>query len=110
MDASAAAYLCIIPYLLFFTEDLLNRINLSPIITVYSIIIIILLSFLAVVDLETYSAWGFRLDATPLQYINNPAEMAASAGASPILLLIFIFTISSIVFAWLYLAYFKRYF
>ena len=37
-----------------------------------------LICFLAVVDFELYKYWGFRLDATPLLYVNTPKEMLAS--------------------------------
>jgi phosphoglycerol transferase MdoB-like AlkP superfamily enzyme len=47
--------------------------------------------------LELYRAWGFRIDATPLMYLSSPDEMMASAGASPIGLLIFIWVVISII-------------
>ena len=74
----------------------------KKIINVYTITLIVLLSFLTVADLGLYHAWGFRLDATPLQYFNSPNEMRASIGSSPIVSLIAIFVLLSIVFIWLY--------
>ncbi len=74
---------------------------------IYTYTLIILLSFLTIADLELYKAWGFRLDATPLQYFTHPKEMAASVGASPIFLLLCIFIVLSVLFIWLYRRYFR---
>ncbi len=41
-------------------------------------------------DLELFSAWGFRLDATVLRYINSPTEAWVSTLSSPIFLLLFL--------------------
>ncbi|MEP6615991.1 MAG: LTA synthase family protein [Ginsengibacter sp.] len=102
MDASAAAYVCIIPFLLFFAEALF-AVNLRKLIGWYTIVVIAVLSFITVVDLELYHAWGFRLDATPLQYVSNPSEMAASVSSSPILLLVAIFIVLALGFCLVYI-------
>ena len=88
LDASAAAYVCLIPFLLFVVGSLLPRLHLQRLITGYSAIIGIVLAVLVTADLELYRAWGFRLDDTPLQYLNSPQEMAASAGSAPVGLLL----------------------
>ena len=62
----------------------------------------VVVSAFTVADLELYRAWGFRLDATPLQYIDSPAEMAASAGSAPVLLLGGIFGLLLVLGWWLY--------
>lgn len=108
MDFSAAAYICIIPFILFLLEDLLTGVRFTRLILGYTIFAIIVLSFLTVADLELYHAWGFRMDATPLQYINTPSEMIASASSSPVVLLIAIFIILSFVFSRIYTRYFKK--
>ena len=63
---------------------------------------VVLISFLITADLELYSAWGYRMDATPLQYLKSPKEMGASVSSSPLLLLLIIFIILSLFFTWLY--------
>ena len=60
-------------------------------------------------DLELYSAWGFRMDATPLQYFKNPKEMGASVSSSPVLLLLTIFLVLAFSFIFLYIKVFDRY-
>src|SRR5690606_31600264 len=56
----------------------------------YTFALLGIISVLLAADLELYAHWGFRLDATPLQYLNTPAEMAASTGSAPLLLLTFV--------------------
>ena len=88
LDASAAAYVCLIPFLLFVIGSLWPRLHLLRLITGYSAIIGIVLTVLVTADLELYRVWGFRLDDTPFQYLNSPQEMAASAGSAPLGLLL----------------------
>lgn len=83
-----AGYVCIFPFLLFFTKSIVPTCSVYKILKIYSLIILILFSIVTVADLGLYSAWGFRMDATPLQYLKNPKEMGASAASSPIFLLI----------------------
>ncbi|RYF81845.1 MAG: sulfatase, partial [Chitinophagaceae bacterium] len=52
---------------------------------------VVIIAFMHAADLELYTVWGFRLDATPLQYISSPAEAAASIASAPVLLLSLIF-------------------
>ncbi len=88
LDASAAAYLCILPFALFVVSSLLPRLPTRGLISVYTAAVGFLVAFMITADLELYRTWGFRLDDTPLQYLNSPQEMAASAGSAPIGLLL----------------------
>ena len=71
MDVSFTSYICIFPFLLFFIRSAWIKINIKKIIRIYTFCIVVLLSFLATADLELYSAWGYRMDATPLQYFKS---------------------------------------
>lgn len=84
LDASATAYVCVVPFVLFVLGSLWRRMPLGGLLWVYSVIVGLILAFLMTADLELYRAWGFRLDDTPLQYLNSPTEIAASAGSAPI--------------------------
>ena len=88
LDASAAAYVCIVPFVLFIAGSLLPRLPLQKMLSGYSLVIGLALALLITADLELYRAWGFRLDDTPLQYLSSPKEMAASAGSAPLGLLL----------------------
>ncbi|UYZ59982.1 LTA synthase family protein [Hymenobacter latericus] len=87
LDGSAAAYLCIAPFMLLAVAGWFPQLRVGRIIGIYTGIVGAVVALLTVADLELYRAWGFRLDNTPLQYLNSPGEMAASAGSSPLLLL-----------------------
>jgi len=87
LDASATAYVSVLPFLLFVVGGVLPQLPVPRLVAGYSAAVGLVLSFLVIVDLELYHTWGFRLDDTPLQYLNSPTEMAASAGSAPVLLL-----------------------
>jgi hypothetical protein len=42
------------------------------------------ITLLTVTDLELFKAWGFRIDATSLHYLETPVEAFASMGAAPV--------------------------
>ena len=88
LDASAAAYICVLPFALFIAGSLFPRLPLRSLLLTYTVAIGLVLTFLITADLELYRTWGFRLDDTPLQYLNSPQEMAASAGSAPLGLLL----------------------
>lgn len=106
MDASFAAYICILPFILYFLKSILPQFRVRKVIRVYSILLIIILSFLTVADLELYTAWGFRMDTTPLQYFKSPQEMAGTVSSAPLLILSIIFIFLSFLFIYL-LKYFN---
>ncbi|GEO06650.1 sulfatase [Adhaeribacter aerolatus] len=91
MDASFAAYLSVIPFFLFLLKAIFPSLPIFNFLKYYTWLFIGVLALLTAIDLELYNAWGFRLDATPLQYLATPNEMAASAGNAPVLLLVLIF-------------------
>ncbi len=66
---------------------------------------ILFLAFLATADLELYSAWGFRMDVTPLQYLKSPKEMGGTVSSAPLLLLLLIYVALSFFFVWFYKKY-----
>ncbi|WP_019947208.1 LTA synthase family protein [Hymenobacter aerophilus] len=80
LDASATAYLCLLPFLLFVVGSLAGkRFGLGRGLRGLTMVLVALVALLTVADLALYGPWGFRLDATPLQYLRTPGEAAASA-------------------------------
>lgn len=102
MDASFAAYICIVPFLLLFIKSLVPQFRVRNIIRIYTIILIVILSFLTIADLELYTAWGFRMDATPLQYFKSPEEMAGTVSSAPVFILLLIFGLLCFLFIYGY--------
>ena len=78
LDISATGYVLLIPVLimipgLFFNGDWFGRL-----VKWYTYIIIIISSIIVVTDTLLYQYWGFRMDYTPLLYLNTPKDAAAS--------------------------------
>ena len=88
LDASATAYVCLLPFLWLVLGSLWPRLPVRGLLHGYSAAVGLLLAGLLTADLELYRAWGFRLDDTPLQYLSSPQEVAASAGSAPLGLLL----------------------
>lgn len=103
LDLSFSAYIAALPFLLISLSVFIPLPPIRLILKVYTVFVVLLMSLLAVIDLELYKAWGFRLDTTPLTYINTPQEMAASAGASPLFLLLCLFLVCVTLFSTVYL-------
>ena len=106
MDASFTGYICILPFLLFLIKSIAPRFQIQKIIRIYTYTLVVILSFLIISDLELYNAWGFRMDATPLQYFKTPEEMGATISTAPVFLLAVIFVLIIGIFIFLYKKYF----
>jgi phosphoglycerol transferase MdoB-like AlkP superfamily enzyme len=105
MDMSFTAYTLALPYLLIAVDTFVGLGNgrwLRPTLLVYNTALVFLYSFICTADLELYQAWGFRIDTSPLNYLNTPKEMFASVGSSPIWLLITLNIITNIFFSEFY--------
>ncbi|MBF8962491.1 sulfatase-like hydrolase/transferase [Pontibacter sp. FD36] len=102
LDLSFSSYVSAIPFLAILATALFPGLQVRRFIRYYTYTILVLLSVLMAVDLELYTYWGFRLDSTPMLYLNTPGEMAASAAAAPIILLSIIALATSLFFALLF--------
>ncbi|MCC9138250.1 LTA synthase family protein [Pontibacter silvestris] len=106
LDLSFAAYLSLLPFVASVVSALWKGFNANAFVRYYTNFFVVFIAVLLSVDLELYSFWGFRLDATPIQYLNTPGEMLASAAAAPIMLLLCISIAMSVAFILLYHRYF----
>ncbi len=87
MDLAMASYILVFPFLLSLCfEDLSNR-YFRKLTFYYSIFTATILSLISVSDMEIFSIWGFRIDASALHYLCSPKEAFASSCSSPILML-----------------------
>jgi len=57
---------------------------------------------LVIADVESFKAWGTRIDSTPLKYLSSPKEVWASISHLPIVLILLGFVIVYILFFWLF--------
>jgi phosphoglycerol transferase MdoB-like AlkP superfamily enzyme len=79
LDLSTALYFLIVPFLVTMVSVWWNnRTILKRILYTYYIIIAIAFALAFVADASLYPFWGFKLDASCLQYLSTPNEAAAS--------------------------------
>lgn len=102
MDLSAAGYLTVLPAIFLAITAWLPVMPVRRVLAVYSWVMIALVSLLTVVDLGLFDAWGFRLDATPLQFLGTPHEMLISAESAPIVPLLLLLAIFAAFAVWLF--------
>lgn len=102
MDISFTAYICIFPFFLLFIQSLVSEIKIKKLTRIYTISVITVLSFITTADLQLYTAWGYRMDATPLQYLKSPEEMGGTISSAPLFSLLIIFALLAAFFIWLY--------
>ncbi|WP_439882974.1 LTA synthase family protein [Pontibacter sp. MBLB2868] len=103
LDLSFSAYICAFPFILALISAIWSRLPVIGAIRIYTFLLLVLISILLSADLELYTFWGFRLDTTPLQYLNTPGEMVATAATAPVFLLSLITFVLSASFILLYL-------
>ncbi|HNP54994.1 MAG TPA: hypothetical protein PKK69_10250, partial [Ferruginibacter sp.] len=101
MDASMAAYL-LIPVCLLLLLGIFFPAVRKPIgFQVYTGIVLAPVMIIIFCDLPAYSAWGFRLDASPLKYLSTPKEAWASVSHLPVFwILLFLVLAYLITFRW----------
>lgn len=103
MDLSMASYFCMFPFLLISLSIFgITVQKILKVIRYYTYILLGILSLLTVVDMELFSFWGYRLDGTPLKYMNTPGEMLASSLSSPWYILIPVMVLLFIVGVYMY--------
>ncbi len=96
MDISVSSYI-LVPVCLFVIAGIfLAFFRKTVVYKVYSFIVLFFLLLITLADLEVYKSWGFRIDATPLKYLDSPKEVWASISHLPLVLIFFLFTLTYI--------------
>ena len=79
LDLSTALYILIVPFLLTIVSVWWKNEKVQKwILRIYFIIIAIALALAFVADTSLYPFWGFKLDASCLQFLETPGDAAAS--------------------------------
>ena len=86
LDISTTGYIMILPALFIIFTCFFNGKLLYWLMNIYTLIVLTALVILTLADLELYSFWGFRLDTTPLLYMDNKQAMFASVSVVSVLL------------------------
>lgn len=104
LDLSTSLYLIIIPFLL-------TLVTLIPqcegkwykmIMQIYTIIISYALSLIFIADTSLYPFWGFKLDATAIQFLDTPGDAFASVSIGYVVLRIIIWLFAGFIIALFY--------
>ena len=78
LDLSVSAYIMVLPMLLSLVAIWRPGRWLLYTLRGYFSLIVLLLAVICVADAELYGYWGFRIDVTPLFYLQSPADAMAS--------------------------------
>lgn len=102
LDLSTALYLLIIPFLVTVVSYWWDGKVLVKILRVYYCLIAIALIMAFVADTSLYAFWGFKLDASCLQYLETPAEARASVSGPYLTIRLVIIILGAILIYLLY--------
>ena len=100
LDATVAGYLTVIPLLLTLLSVWIPGRYITFILKGYFFIVACIISLIFVVDIALYPYWGFRLDATPLFYLQSPSDALASAPAGTLILQTLVFVVYTYGIFW----------
>ncbi len=102
LDISAVSYIMAIPMLVLLPSIWIRGEWFRYFMSTYTWLILLLSSLIIVGDSVLYSYWGFRMDYTPLLYLDNPGEAAASVTTLQIAGFALIVILLTGVFGWFY--------
>lgn len=78
LDLSVASYILALPVFVALVTVWIQGLWAEWFYKGYFALIIAVLSLIFISDIELYTYWGFRMDATPLFYLKSPADAMAS--------------------------------
>ena len=102
MDLSMAAYLTALVCVFVITALFIPFFKKKWIYIIYSGIILFIQLLLIISDVESFKAWGTRIDSTPLKFLSTPKEAWASINHLPIVLIIIGLIVIYILLFWLF--------
>ncbi|MFN0257709.1 LTA synthase family protein [Pedobacter ureilyticus] len=95
LDFSTAAYISVIPLLVYTFWHFTNRekVNFNWV-RIYNAILIVLFSIISVINFNIYREWGSKVNSRAIEFaIRTPNESLASGASSPIFLTLFVLAI-----------------
>lgn len=97
LDLSTALYFLIVPFLLSIVSIWYWGKWITNLLRGYYLLISLAFALAFVADTSLYPFWGFKLDATCLQYLESPNEMAASVSTIYIIIRFLALAVTTIV-------------
>lgn len=108
MDVSTACYLLLVPGLLLSLLIFVPSRFVNRFFWIYTLVFLIVASFLIVLDLGLYPHWGTRVNITAFNYIDDPVAMSASVSPGDVLLGLLIAGSLVSAFVFLYRRFFSE--
>jgi phosphoglycerol transferase MdoB-like AlkP superfamily enzyme len=102
MDFSMAAYLTGLICLFVLASLTIPFFRKGKIYFIYTAIILFVQLLLIIIDVESFKAWGTRIDSTPLKYLSTPKEAWASINHLPLMLIFIGFITMYVLLYWLF--------
>lgn len=80
MDFSTAGYVSVLPLLILLASSFFSASEIvGRVLKCYTVLVLAVVCIVFVADMFLYPFWGFKLDITPLFYMQTPKDAAASA-------------------------------
>ena len=102
LDLAIAGYLTAVPLLLVLLSVWLTGPYIRFLLKGYFLFAAILIAAIFSVDVELYSYWGFRLDATPFFYLKTPKEAFASIPPATLVRQLVLFAVYAALIVWFF--------
>jgi phosphoglycerol transferase MdoB-like AlkP superfamily enzyme len=81
LDVSTLCYISVLPFIILLLQTRYNKKWLDLILRIYTVLLIVVFSFIIVGEIGVYPEWKSKLDYKSLHYLNHPEEMAQSTSA-----------------------------
>ena len=78
LDLSTSLYFIILPFLITMVSLWWDNRQLHTFLRIYYVVIATMMTLAFIADTSLYPFWGFKLDASCLQYLETPSEVKAS--------------------------------
>ncbi|HEU5167125.1 MAG TPA: sulfatase-like hydrolase/transferase [Chitinophagaceae bacterium] len=102
MDLSMAAYLTGLVCVFVIAALFIPFFRKKWIYIIYTGLILFIQLILIITDIESYKAWGTRIDSTPLKFLSSPKEAWASINHLPLTLIFIGFIVIYFFLFWLF--------
>lgn len=102
MDMSLTGYILLLVSLFFAISFWLGGRTIGYLLKYFTLVLVIIFSFILVADFELYRNWGFRIDTTPLIYLKTPGDAMASLNFWVVFLLVLLFCLIVLGFYFLF--------
>ena len=84
MDIASICYIMLFPTLCLIAWFILKKNWVRKVLNIYFVLIVIVSTFISVVDNGLFRAWGVKLTPKAIAYLEYPKEAVESAASSPL--------------------------